>query len=229
MYPAKILLIDDEAKIHEFMAITLAAEGFEYIGASTAADGLLRFKQERPNLIILDLGLPDLDGRKVLQQIRETSNIPILILTARDQESEKVKLLDAGANDYLSKPFGIRELISRVKVLLRDIPYDAAPTDLHFGNLCIKTAEPTLILNDQAVSLTKKEHQLLLKLASKPNELILQKRLLIDIWGPSHHEDSHYLRVLVTQLRKKLKDDADEPHYIKTEPGLGYRFIYSNH
>ncbi|MDP5041056.1 MAG: response regulator transcription factor, partial [Paraglaciecola sp.] len=198
---------------------------FDYIGSFTAMAGLELFNQEKPNLIILDLGLPDLDGRAVLKKIREMSHIPVLVLTARDQEAEKVRLLDAGANDYLSKPFGIRELISRIKVLLRDIKYDVMPAELRFDSLVIKTEEPLVYQDKAIVHLTKKEHQLLVKLASQPHVLVNQKKLLIDIWGASHADDSHYLRVLVTQLRKKLGDDAEEPHFIKTEPGLGYRFI----
>ncbi|MGO4892039.1 response regulator transcription factor [Flavobacterium sp. W21_SRS_FM6] len=225
MFKPKVLLIDDEAKIHDFISISLAAEGFDYIGSFTAMAGLELFNQEKPNLIILDLGLPDLDGRAVLKKIREMSHIPVLVLTARDQEAEKVRLLDAGANDYLSKPFGIRELISRIKVLLRDIKYDVMPAELRFDSLVIKTEEPLVYQDKAIVHLTKKEHQLLVKLASQPHVLVNQKKLLIDIWGASHADDSHYLRVLVTQLRKKLGDDAEEPHFIKTEPGLGYRFI----
>ncbi|GAA6184630.1 MULTISPECIES: response regulator [Alteromonadaceae] len=225
MLKPKILLIDDEDKIHDFISISLAAENLEYIGSYTATSGLSLFNQEKPSLIILDLGLPDLDGRAVLKKVRETSDIPVLVLTARDQEAEKVRLLDAGANDYLSKPFGIRELISRIKVLLRDIKYEAMPSELRFDKLIIKTGEPLVLKGQKAVQLTKKEHQLLVKLAIHPNVLVNQKKLLVDIWGASHADDVHYLRVLITQLRKKLGDDAEDPYFIKTEPGLGYRFI----
>ena len=183
------------------------------------------FQNDKPNLIILDLGLPDIDGSTVLTMIRKIGNIPILVLTARDQAAEKVKLLNAGANDYLSKPFEIKELIARVKVLLRDIQYEPIPAELHFENLIIRTFEPMIFIKNTSIHLTKKEHQLLLLLAINPGVLISQKKILVAIWGEFHSDDSHYLRVLITHLRKKLKDDAEDPIYIKTEPGIGYRFI----
>jgi len=226
MKKTKILLIDDEEQIHQFISISLKAEGFDYLGCRNASTGFESFQNNKPDLIILDLGLPDNDGSLVLARIRKIGNIPILVLTARDQSAEKVKLLNAGANDYLSKPFEIKELIARVKVLLRDIKYETTPAELHFNNLIIKTFEPLIFINDVAISLTKKEHQLLLLLAMSPGQLIPQTKILVDIWGPSHCDDTHYLRVLITHLRKKLKDDADDPVYIKTEPGIGYRFIF---
>ncbi|MDU0112360.1 response regulator transcription factor [Psychrosphaera aquimarina] len=225
MHKTKILVIDDEPKIRDFISISLSAEGFQFIGANDADTGLSLFRSEHPNLIILDLGLPDMDGRRVLKKVRESSKIPVLILTARDQDTEKERLLGSGANDYLSKPFSIKELIARIKVLLRDINYEPIPAELYFNNLVIKTLEPVVFITETLIHLTKKEHQLLLMLAITPYTLVNQKRLLIDIWGPTHEKDNHYLRVLVTQLRKKLNDNADDPKYIFTEPGIGYRFI----
>ncbi|MDO7083355.1 response regulator transcription factor [Pseudocolwellia sp. AS88] len=227
MQRPKILVIDDESKIRDFISISLSAEGFEFIGANNAKLGLQQFASEKPNLIVLDLGLPDIDGREVLKKVREVSHIPVLVLTARDQDSEKVRLLGAGANDYLSKPFSIKELIARIKVLLRDIKYEPIAEELYFSDLTIRTSEPCVFIHEHQVHLTKKEHQLLVRLASTPDALVNQKRLLADIWGPSHEQDTHYLRVLVTQLRKKLNDNADDPLYINTEPGVGYRFIAS--
>ena len=225
MNKPRILLIDDEEKIHQFISISLTAEGFEYLGCRDASSGLECFQNDKPNLIILDLGLPDVDGSAVLAMIRKVGNIPILVLTAREQSAEKVKLLNAGANDYLSKPFEIKELIARVKVLLRDIQYEPIPAELHFENLIIRTFEPMVFIKNTSIHLTKKEHQLLLLLAINPGVLISQKKILVAIWGEFHSGDSHYLRVLITHLRKKLKDDAEDPIYIKTEPGIGYRFI----
>ena len=225
MNKPRILLIDDEEKIHQFISISLTAEGFEYLGCRDASAGLECFRNDKPNLIILDLGLPDIDGSAVLAMIRKIGNIPILVLTAREQSAEKVKLLNAGANDYLSKPFEIKELIARVKVLLRDIQYEPIPAELHFENLIIRTFEPMVFIKNTSIHLTKKEHQLLLLLAINPGVLISQKKILVAIWGEFHSGDSHYLRVLITHLRKKLKDDAEDPIYIKTEPGIGYRFI----
>ena len=142
MQQPKILVIDDEAKIRDFISISLSAEGFQYLGANDAKTGLLLFNTENPNLIILDLGLPDIDGRAVLKKVRALSNVPVLVLTARDQDTEKVKLLGEGANDYLSKPFSIKELIARIKVLLRDIHYTPIAAELCFNNLIIHTLEP---------------------------------------------------------------------------------------
>ncbi|MCB1754193.1 MAG: response regulator transcription factor [Gammaproteobacteria bacterium] len=220
-----ILIIDDEKKIRSFIRISLTAEGYLYIEAPDAKTGFRAITEEKPNLIILDLGLPDMDGFQFLRKIRQHSKIPVLVLTARDEESEKVKLLEGGANDYLSKPFGIKELIARIKVLLRDIEFQPAPEKLDFKGIEIFTGEPRLLLNQESIPLTKKEHAVLIKLASEPGKLIPHQELLTDIWGPSHIDDSHYLRVLITQLRKKLHDNADAPAFIKTEPGVGYRFI----
>ena len=220
-----ILLIDDEEKIRQFVRISMQAEGFHCVEAARADEGLVLFAEENPHLIILDLGLPDMDGYEVLRKIRTFSHVPILVLTARHEESEKVKLLESGANDYISKPFGIKELMVRIKVLLRDIQYAPVMPELRFGELVVQTAQPVITLKGADVNLTKKEHQFLVKLASKPGVLITQQQLLTEIWGPSHVDDSHYLRVLTTQLRKKLQDDPEHPNYIKTEPGLGYTFL----
>ncbi|MFC3034390.1 response regulator transcription factor [Pseudoalteromonas fenneropenaei] len=225
MQNKKILFIDDEPKIRSFVRISLIAEGFTYCEAENGKQGLQRFQAEKPNLIVLDLGLPDMDGYQVLRTIRHSSNVPVLILTARDEEAQKIKLLEGGANDYLSKPFGVKELTARIRVLLRDIPYQPTPAILEFDGISLDTHSQQVIIGEQVFSLTKKEYALLSRLAQAPNQLLTQTQLLTEIWGPIHSEDSHYLRVLVTQLRKKLDDDADAPRFIKTEPGIGYRFI----
>jgi two-component system KDP operon response regulator KdpE len=221
----KILLIDDEPKIRSFIRISLQAEGFVCVEAHSGKAGLEAFNNEKPNLIILDLGLPDIDGYQVLRELRQSSRVPVLVLTARDEEAQKIKLLEGGANDYLSKPFGVKELVARIKVLLRDINYQPTPAVLHFEGISIDTQDQNVQLNGTTISLTKKEFALLIRLAQAPNQLLTQNQLLSEIWGQSHTEDSHYLRVLITQLRKKLDDDADAPRFIKTEPGIGYRFI----
>lgn len=221
-----ILVIDDEMQIQRFMKISLAAEGFDYLSALNAIDGLRVIREQMPSLIILDLGLPDKDGSWLLSQLRPHSQIPVLVLTARDEEDEKVRLLDAGANDYLSKPFGIKELIARVKVLLRDLsaPEAYSPV-LRCGEITLNIEEHAVWCNDRAVSLTKKEFILLRHLMSKPNTLFTHQQLLHHIWGATHTDDSHYLRILVSQLRKKLEDDSNSPELIITEPGIGYRLI----
>lgn len=221
----QIILIDDELRIQNFIGISLNAEGYRYSAFSDAATGLNAIESEHPDLVILDLGLPDLDGFEVLRRIRVNSKVPVLILTARDEESEKVRLLEAGANDYLSKPFGIKELIARIKVLIRDIGYSPLPDILDYGDMQLATQERQVSIQGEVIQLTKKEHALLMLLAVAPGQLVLYESLLTHIWGHSHKDDTHYLRVLVNQLRKKINDDIDSPKYIKTEPGVGYRFI----
>ncbi|WP_416308725.1 response regulator [Neptunicella sp. SCSIO 80796] len=224
----RILVIDDEPQIRRFMRISLTAESFEFLEATTAAEGLELAAQENPDLIILDLGLPDEDGFHVLQRLREWSNVPVLVLTARDAEEEKVKLLEGGANDYLSKPFGIKELIARIKVLLRDLTdnqQDNSPGLLEFSDLRIDIPNHQAWCHGKKLSLSRKEFAMLSFLAKHPNQLVTQQQLLEKIWGASHSGDTHYLRIFVSLLRKKLKDDPDNPIFIKTEPGVGYRFV----
>lgn len=219
----KVLVVDDESQIHTFMRISLEAEGFEYIGATSIAAALKQYRSHQPHLIVLDLGLPDGDGIELLHMLRQQDKTPVLVLTARDQEEEKIRLLEAGANDYLSKPFGIRELIVRIKVLMRDLVDTSIAADvLLFGPLKLQKSSHQCWLNQQEIALTKKEFALLAHLMSYPGQLVKQSELLRNIWGETHQEDGHYLRILVSQLRKKL-NDSDEQQLIKTEPGLGYR------
>ncbi|MCS6176160.1 MULTISPECIES: response regulator transcription factor [Shewanella] len=219
----KVLVVDDEAQIHTFMRISLEAEGFEYHGAASIASALAQYQAQRPHVLVLDLGLPDGDGISLLQTLRQHDKVPVLILTARDQEEEKIRLLEAGANDYLSKPFGIRELIARIKVLVRDLVDEPALSDvLQFGALKLQKSTHQLWLDQQEIALTKKEFALIETLMAHPGQLVKQTELLRDIWGETHTEDSHYLRILVSQLRKKL-NDSTEQQLIKTEAGLGYR------
>lgn len=223
----RILVVDDEPQIQTFMRISLAAEGFDYVGADSLAIARAQFERVQPHVVVLDLGLPDGDGIEFLTMIRRSSKIPVLILTARDQEEEKIRLLEAGANDYLSKPFGIRELIVRVKVLLRDLVSDDFSEDLVvFGALKFQKSTHQCWLFETEVILTKKEFAFLQMLMITPGKLVKQTDLLREIWGKSHIDDTHYLRVLVSQLRKKLKDSADEQHIIKTESGIGYRLVF---
>lgn len=219
----KVLVVDDEAQIHTFMRISLEAEGFEYHGAASIASALAQYHAQQPHVLVLDLGLPDGDGISLLQTLRQSDKVPVLILTARDQEEEKIRLLEAGANDYLSKPFGIRELIARIKVLVRDLVDEPPLSDLlQFGALKLQKSTHQLWLDQQEIALTKKEFALMETLMSPPGQLVKQTELLRDIWGKTHQEDSHYLRILVSQLRKKL-NDSSEQQLIKTEAGLGYR------
>ncbi|AUJ71891.1 MULTISPECIES: response regulator [Pseudoalteromonas] len=220
-----ILLIDDEEEIRRFIRLALKAEGLNYVEASTGKEAMSVLKGELPDLVILDLGLPDFDGYSILKKIRETSKLPVLILTARDQEAEKIKLLEGGANDYLTKPFSIKELIVRVKVLLRDLVPNKRLLAIDYGKLMIDLQKHQVIMDNAPLALSKKEFALLSMLAQRAQELVSQQTLLKQIWGESHVEDSHYLRIVVSQLRKKLSDDAATPKIIETEPGVGYRFL----
>jgi len=226
MTPYKILVIDDEPQIHTFIRISLVAEGFTYLGAQSIAAAKQVIQQDSPHLLILDLGLPDGDGMDLVNLVRATSNTPILILTARDEEDEKIRLLEAGANDYLSKPFGIRELIVRVKVLLRDLVNTHLPTDiLETKDIKLEISTNQVWFQGVPLALTKKEFAFLRMLMTTPGKLVMQEDLLANIWGVTHTQDSHYLRILVSQLRKKFNDNANDQRVIKTEAGLGYRLL----
>lgn len=226
MTPYKILVIDDEPQIHTFIRISLVAEGFTYLGAQSIAAAKQVIQQDAPHLLILDLGLPDGDGMDLVNLVRATSNTPILILTARDEEDEKIRLLEAGANDYLSKPFGIRELIVRVKVLLRDLVNTHLPTDiLETKDIKLEISTNQVWFQGVPLALTKKEFAFLRMLMTTPDKLVMQEDLLANIWGVTHTQDSHYLRILVSQLRKKFNDNANDQRVIKTEAGLGYRLL----
>lgn len=224
----RILVVDDEPQIRRFMRASLTAEGYTYLEASTAEEGIKQITIESPHLVILDLGLPDADGYEVMKQLRQWSQVPVLVLTARDDELQKVKLLEGGANDYLTKPFGIRELMARIHVLLRDLSTQEQPSTeviFRFGDLIIDRQQRKVFLRDESINLSRKEYALLDFLASHPKKLVTQQQLLEKVWGHTHQEDTHYLRIFVSQIRKKLNDDPAHPKYIETEPGVGYRFI----
>lgn len=223
--PTRILVIDDEAPIRRFLRVPLEAEGHSVIEAGSAREGVLAVARETPGLVILDLGLPDADGLTVLREIRGWSQVPVLVLSVRADEAGKVAALDAGAQDYVVKPFGVNELLARIRGLLRDRAGASAPAVIEIHDLRIDSANHAAIKAGQLLHLTRKEFDLLWLLASHAGRLITQGMILKLLWGPAHAEDSQYLRVYVRQLRQKLGDDAANPRYIMTEPGIGYRFI----
>lgn len=223
--PTRILIIDDEAPIRRFLRIPLEAEGHSVIEAGTARDGILAVARETPGLVILGLGLPDADGLTVLREVRAWSQVPILVLSVRADEAGKVAALDAGAQDYVVKPFGMKELLARIRSLLRDRGGPTPPTVIEVADLCIDPGNHTVTKAGAALHLTRREFDLLWLLASHAGRLITQGMILKSLWGPAHVEDSQYLRVYVRQLRQKLGDDAANPRYIMTEPGIGYRFM----
>lgn len=223
--PARILIVDDEAPIRRFLRVALEAEGYGIIEAGTARQGLAMAAREAPALVVLDLGLPDADGLSVLRDLRGWSAVPVLILSVRADEAGKVEALDAGAQDYVVKPFGVKELLARVRGLLRDRSTEAVPSVLTIGPLRIDAADHSVALDGRPVHLTRREFELLWMLASHGGRLVTQEMMLRAIWGPAHADDSQYLRVYIRQLRQKLGDDATNPRFIATEPGIGYRFL----
>ena len=223
---ATVLVIDDEPQIRKFLRISLGSQGYTVREAGTGAEGLSQAALGRPELVVLDLGLPDMDGQQVLRELRDWTQVPVLVLSVRASEVQKVEALDSGANDYVTKPFGIQEFLARVRALLRQVPQAVAEESApRFGPLTVDLAYRRVTLAGEEVALTRKEYALLAQLARHPGRVITQQQLLKDIWGPTHVEDSHYLRIVVAHVRQKLGDDPTAPRFIVTEPGVGYRLI----
>lgn len=221
---ARILVVDDEASIRKFLRISLEASGYEVREARTGSDAVAQCREDPPDLVVLDLGLPDGDGVDVITHLREWTQMPVLVLSVRSSEAQKVAALDAGANDYLTKPFGVSELMARCRVLLRGLPDVPDEPIVSLGDLVIDRPLREVRLGEREVHLTPKEYALLNLLASSHGKILTHQHLLRAIWGEAHTEDTHYLRVLVGHLRQKLGDDPAHPRYIVTEQGVGYRF-----
>ena len=224
--PARVLVIDDEPQIRKFLDISLRAQGYRVALAANGEDGLIALATQGADLVILDLGLPDKDGHEVLKELREWSQVPVIMLTVRADEAEKVAALDAGANDYVTKPFGIQELMARVRAMLRAraTSTDAAAV-YDDGRLRVDLAQRQVMLDGVPLVLSRKEYALLALLVGHAGRVVTQPQLLRELWGPSHQQDTHYLRILVGKLRQKLGDDASAPRWIATEPGVGLRFV----
>ena len=223
---ATILVIDDEPQIRKFLRISLVSQGYNVLEAATGADGLSQAALKQPDMLVLDLGLPDMDGQQVLREFREWSNVPVLVLSVRASEVQKVQALDAGANDYVTKPFGIQEFLARVRALLRQAAAgETQAAAVELGPLVVDLAFRRVLLDGVEVALTRKEYAVLAQLARHPGRVITQQQLLKDIWGPTHIENSHYLRIVIGHLRQKLADDPTHPRFIATEAGVGYRLL----
>jgi len=226
MNDIRILVVDDEPQIHRVLRPALSACGYDVLEALTGRQALRMIAASAPDAIILDLGLPDIDGREVLTQARTFSKTPILILSARDREAEKIAALDAGANDYVEKPFGIGELLARLRAALRHASHgEIEPTEIESGGLRVDLSNHIVLKDDRPVKLTPKEYDVLAILARHAGRLMTHRQILTAVWGPAHQEDTQYLRVFIGQLRGKIEEDASVPKIILTEPGVGYRFV----
>jgi two-component system, OmpR family, KDP operon response regulator KdpE len=221
---ARILIVDDEPQIVKFLGISLGSQGYDVVSAANGHDAIAQAGLSQPDLIILDLGLPDIDGQHVLRRIREFSAVPVIVLSVRSKESDKVAALDSGANDYVVKPFGVLELLARIRRLLQSSAVSAARTFTAKG-LVVDYANRQVTLNDTDIKLSKKEYALLRLLTEHAGQLLTQSWLGRQIWGVAYDEQSHYLRILIARLRARLGDDASNPIFIETEPGVGYRFL----
>jgi two-component system KDP operon response regulator KdpE len=221
-----VVVIEDEPQIRRFLRTALETEGCAVVEAGTALQGLVEAGTRKPDLIVLDLGLPDRDGVEVVREVRAWSTVPILILSARSGESDKVAALDAGADDYLTKPFGVGELLARVRALLRRkrIAGTEEP-QVTFGNVVVDLARRRVTRAGRDVHLTPIEYRLLTLLIANAGRVLTHRQLLREIWGPSHGADTHYLRVYMTGLRRKLEADPTFPRHLRTESGVGYRLV----
>lgn len=226
----RVLVVDDEPQIHRFLKPALEAAGYEPIRADTAAEALKEIARRAPDAVILDLGLPDMDGKAALAQARAFYDGPVLILSARDRETEKIDALDAGADDYVEKPFGVGELLARLRVALRHrLQRDGGEPVVRAGALEIDLLKRRVSRSGEEVRLSRTEYELLARLAEAQGRVVTHRQLLTAVWGPAHVDDVEYLRVFVGQLRQKLEDDPARPKLILTELGVGYRFAESSY
>ncbi len=219
-----VLIIEDDQHIRKFLRISLEAHRYDVLQARLGEEGLQLCAENHPDLVILDLGLPDIDGSEVLRRLREWSNVPVIVLSVRATESEKIALLDLGANDYVTKPFGIGELLARIRSLLRHRePGDEPRQVLESDGLQINLLTREVWRDGEPVHLARKEYDLLRLLMSEAGRVLTHRQILTEIWGPERCEETHYLRVLVRQLRLRLGDDPTSPRFIQTVQGVGYR------
>lgn len=228
MNKPEILIIDDEQQIRKLLEITLEGNGYIPRSASSAKEGMIMAGNHPPDLILLDLGLPDENGQNVLRKLRKWYVKPIIILSVQKREEEIITALDNGANDYLSKPFRIGELLARIRSVLRQSVSDEGETTLHFGNLEIDLTNRSVKKNGQLIKLTSTEYNLLAVLVRSNGKVLTHHYLLRTIWGPGYIDQSQYLRVYIAQIRKKIEDDPNRPEILLTESGVGYRFVNDN-
>ncbi|WP_177161126.1 response regulator [uncultured Fusobacterium sp.] len=226
MFDKKILIIEDEKVIQNFLSLSLKSKKYEPIIAENGLLGISLFMSHNPDLILLDLGLPDIDGTEVLKQIRSSSDIPIIIISARGQEREKVNALDLGADDYITKPFNIEELFARIRVVLRRYkPQDVRTNDFKLGGLLVNFEKRKVYINDEEIHLTPIEYKMLVLLIQNQGKVLTHRFIQQEIWGSPTTDDYQSLRVFMSNIRRKIETDTSEPKFIKTEVGVGYRLV----
>ncbi len=222
--PVRILIVDDEPQIRRLLRVSLTAQGYETTETALGQDALLRAAAEHPDLVILDLGLPDIDGQEVIVRLREWSDVPIIVLSVREREKDKVTALDSGADDYIAKPFGIDELLARIRAALRHrIQADVKEPVFQSGDVTVDLGRRQVSVGNREVRLTPKEYDLLRVLVTYAGKVVTHRQLLRAVWGPGYATETQYLRVYIGQLREKLEADPSQPRLILTESGVGYR------
>ena len=222
----RVLVVDDEPQIQRFLKPSLRAAGYEVISAVDGSEALKAAATQAPDVILLDLGLPDMDGKDVIAELRTWSKVPIVVLSARDREAEKIAALDLGADDYVNKPFAIGELMARLRTALRRASEAAGEVmKVISGDLVIDIAAHSVMRNGKPIKLTPKEFELLAILARNADRVVTHRQILTAVWGPAHTEDLQYLRVFIGQLRQKLKAEVGQPDIVQTEAGIGYRLV----
>jgi two-component system KDP operon response regulator KdpE len=220
------MVVDDEAAILRFLKPALEANGYEVTAAASVEEATRRIAREPPDVVVLDLGLPDGDGKDVIRQVRQWSNVPIVVLSARDREAEKIEALDLGADDFINKPFGVGELMARLRAALRHrTQAQPEPSVMQIGELELDTERHRVSRKGAEIKLTPREFELLALLMRHAGKVMTHRQLLTAVWGPAHTQDTQYLRVYIGQLRQKIEDDAEEPAIILTELGIGYRLV----
>jgi two-component system, OmpR family, KDP operon response regulator KdpE len=220
----RVLIVDDEPQIRRFLRTTLSAHGYRVIEASCGREAMTLTATERPELMLLDLGLPDIEGLEVIHRLREWSAVPIIVVSVRGQEAKKIEALDSGADDYVTKPFGMGELLARIRAALRHrLQVEVDDPVFHSAGLMVDLVKRIVTVDGREVKLTPKEYDLLRVLVTHAGKVVTHQQLLREVWGPDSVYETHYLRVYVGQLRQKLEPDPAQPRYILTEPGVGYR------